>query len=550
MKKKIFRQRLSYRHADFHQSLEIGLAGVSMPLEAGRNYNEEFGVSDDTFQLGSLFGSINSAKFYDGITADSVVPKPEDFIEVPFRLLSATVVGAGTWKATDFTNATVLKRSAPKLNNKPIYKDHETDLDNWVGLIKGTKWTAETVQNGVKVPAGIDGLMAIDAKTNPKIARGILLGSIFSNSVTVDFEWKMSHDFENEYDFYNKVGTLGADGKMIRRVVTDIHDYYESSLVWLGADPFAKAIAEDGTLKNIDESSIYSYAKLPFSKDCSNFGEENDEIKNVLEKEKKLKISFGLEKNVISLATREVPIQTDTTMNKKFLLAFLAAFGGAIGFSKEQFDTVTEDEVIEKLGGLSLMTPEDSSAVALGKAIIPIAAKFLKEGETATPEMFANLSLITAEDLTAAEDAKTKLASFETEKSNFTKEKEEFEKTKTALTANAKIGEQYLADKQAEAIRLYKLAVGEEKSNDTVIGMFKKANHEELEGLLQSYTKEATGKFSGTCKDCGSGNFTFQSTFSSETTEGVTDNTDGILTAAEIREQARRGSFVVGRKEA
>ena len=73
--------------------------------------------------------------------------------------------------------------------------------------------------------------MAVDAKTNPKVARGVLMGSIFSNSVTVEFEWKMSHPFENEYEFLDKIGQYGADGKMIRRVVTKILNYHKSSLI-------------------------------------------------------------------------------------------------------------------------------------------------------------------------------------------------------------------------------------------------------------------------------------------------------------------------------
>ena len=183
-KKKIFRERLNFKHADFRGSVDLGLSGINTAIAtpAVTHHNYE-GFDTRGFQFGNLWSSINDPKFYSDVTASDIVPKEEDFIEVTFRLISATTVGAGTWKATDFTNAKVLKASMDKLNGKPIYKDRETDLDNWVGVVKGTRWSAETTENGVKIPAGIDGLMLIDAKTNPKIARGLLLGSIFSNSV-------------------------------------------------------------------------------------------------------------------------------------------------------------------------------------------------------------------------------------------------------------------------------------------------------------------------------------------------------------------------------
>jgi len=45
------------------------------------------------------------------------------------------------------------------------------------------------------------------------------------------------------------------------------------------------------------------------------------------------------------------------------------------------------------------------------------------------------------------------------------------------------------------------------------VSLFDKATTDEVEGLLKQYTKTATGKFTGKCKDCGSGEFTFQSTY-------------------------------------
>src|SRR5690606_12701038 len=113
-----------------------------------------------------------------------------------------TTVGAGSWKATDFSDVRMLKGSMGKLKGKTVYKEHDQEVDNWLGFVKETSWSEQfTNSTGDTVPAGIDGVLLIDAKTNPKIARGLLMGTIYSNSVTVVFDWEMSHHFEDEWEF-------------------------------------------------------------------------------------------------------------------------------------------------------------------------------------------------------------------------------------------------------------------------------------------------------------------------------------------------------------
>ena len=155
--------------------------------------------------------------------------------------------------------------------------------------MRGAKWTESFTDNkNIRIPAGIDAILAIDAKTNPKIARGVLAGGIFSNSVTVDFDWVPSHDIDNQYEFENLVGTYAADGRMITREVTKIHDYYESSLCWLGADPYAKLIDKEGNLVNVDITSTYD--------------SENQTVRDRYTKENRYNISLCWDKNVLSLS--------------------------------------------------------------------------------------------------------------------------------------------------------------------------------------------------------------------------------------------------------
>jgi len=241
IKKKTYRMKMNFSKDELAGSVSLGAVGISMPMLdplSLEEYRKGLSRQRDSMNFGMLG---NDPKYYQDTKMTDITPKPEDFLEVPFRLISATIVGGGTWKATDFSNTAILKKSTSLLDGVPLYKDHETDLDNWVGLVNGVKWTGAFKDvSGVDVPAGIDGIVAIDIKTNPKVARGVAAGAIYSNSVTVEFDWEMSHTYENEWDFLNKLGTIGGDGKMIRRVVTAIHNYHESSLVWLGADPFAK----------------------------------------------------------------------------------------------------------------------------------------------------------------------------------------------------------------------------------------------------------------------------------------------------------------------
>ena len=194
---------------------------------------------------------------------EDVQVREEDLLLVPFRLISATIVGAYSWKATDFSDAKVLRNSMRKLLKKPVYTQHFADPDNAIGFVKDVVWTNAYMQNGVEVPAGIDGVLAIDTVGDRKesLARGIQMGAIHSNSVSVEFEWKASHDFQNEYDFLDAIGSV-VDGKMVTRVVTKVVDFFESSLVDLGADPYAKIIDSNGNLINIEEgATITQYKK-------------------------------------------------------------------------------------------------------------------------------------------------------------------------------------------------------------------------------------------------------------------------------------------------
>jgi hypothetical protein len=184
-------------------------------------------------------------------------PKEEDYIRVPFRLLSAHIVGAGTWKATDFSDEAVLKASMPMLLGKPAYINHDIwDVNNSIGIIESVEWS----EKDGDVPAGINGVYRIDAVANTNLARKVLGDEIQGSSVTIDYEYMPSHEFEEEWKFESRIGEM-IDGKMVCRKVTGILNYYESSLVGFPADPFAKKLDPEGNPMNAPKSGTYNFAE-------------------------------------------------------------------------------------------------------------------------------------------------------------------------------------------------------------------------------------------------------------------------------------------------
>jgi hypothetical protein len=180
-------------------------------------------------------------------------PKEEDFIYARFRLLSAHIVGADSWQATDFSNEQVLKKSIPLLEGKPAYINHSTySIENSIGTIVNLKWVEKSKdEQGNEIPAGIEGDYRIDAVSNNKIARSVLNGEIQGSSVTIAFTWTPSHVFEEDYMFEWRCGET-INGEMVRRIVDEVVDYYESSLVFRPADPYARPVSPKNTAVSSD----------------------------------------------------------------------------------------------------------------------------------------------------------------------------------------------------------------------------------------------------------------------------------------------------------
>jgi len=191
--------------------------------------------------------------------SDSLSAKPEDFIRVPVRALTKTIVGAYTWKASDFGSVD-MENTVDMANGLTIYPDHNASVENFLGRTAEAYYQGDTVVGDRRIPGGINVMAYIDTVANPKIARGMATGQLNSMSVTVNFDWKPSHEFKKADDFYKAVGSIASDGKMVRRIVTKINGYAELSIVYNGADPYAKTLDASGNVSNPYKPSIVNYS--------------------------------------------------------------------------------------------------------------------------------------------------------------------------------------------------------------------------------------------------------------------------------------------------
>ena len=167
-------------------------------------------------------GSFFKLPFAENYSPDTLpsdyIPKEEDFVRVPFRLISAAIVAPFSWRATDFSKKGILEASIPLLVGRPAHTDHSWSVNKAVGVVESA-WYSGTKKDasGNVIPAGINGVYKVDAKAFPELARGLMSNppSIQGSSVTIEYEWEPSHKFENKdgetdwWKFFDNIGTLG-----------------------------------------------------------------------------------------------------------------------------------------------------------------------------------------------------------------------------------------------------------------------------------------------------------------------------------------------------
>lgn len=389
--------------------------------------------------------SPNYSTYYPDVTAEDLKPQEVDFIEPVFRLLSETTVSKG-YRPIDFSKKDVLKKSMPMLLGQTINIDHEVAVGNAIGAVSEVYWQQSyKTKTGVIVPAGINGVMKIDGKSNPRIARGIMMEppSIHSNSVTVRFKWEPSHKFEDISEFYNLLGSYDKDGEMYRLVVNEVLGYSETSLVSHGADVWAQKIKEDGEINNPEYASRQS-----FSAD----GSFEDMVGYDFKEELIGELNLEADENTIPIVNNNNKHKSKLTLSMNKLIE---KFVQELGFNEGELN---EENLISKVKE-TLTTKEQEITQ-------------LKTDKDTLSDEITQLT--------------TKNTTLETENSSL-----------------KGIGEQT----RTEAKRLYQLSQGD-KADTNILSLLENAELPTVTSLLKQYQKEVEEKFTESCQDCGSKNVT------------------------------------------
>jgi hypothetical protein len=325
-----------------------------------------------TFELcNSLIAQPNSKAANKAIAQNyssdlSPFPDKSDYLSFAFRQLSATIVGSGTWKSTDFSKPNVLKKSMALLQGVTAFVNHNSyNVLSAIGTVGKPKWDEAIYEGGIeKVPAGISAPFVIDSKIHTDLCRMLNAPEpvINSCSVSIVYEYEPSHAFSKEWEFEDAIGTIAPDGREVTRVVTKIIEYRESSLVGRGADKFAKKQKDDGTIEKMPFSENAKFSDDEFAdtykqngtyfiksdyvgqKLTLNFDSVETEKKVVVEEQKfdATELTKSLElantelkaekAKVVSFETKivELKAELDKANNESKLLAVRAEFGDKV----------------------------------------------------------------------------------------------------------------------------------------------------------------------------------------------------------------------------
>lgn len=431
-----------------HKPEKIQMSQINDKIEAAPQDIQQFGLFDNA--------TPNYATYYPDVTEEDLNPKDSEFIEPIFRMLSNVTVHA-QWNPINFPEA-VLKKSMYKLIGQTVNIDHEMAVGNAIGSVKSVEWQKAYTSNGIKVPSGINATLKIDGKSNPRIARGIMMDppSIHSNSVTVNFAWAKSHPKMDDDEFFSKLGSFDDKGKFVQKVATDILGYHETSLVSHGADPFAQKVKEDGKIVN----PSYAHDRYPLSaiqEDIHSFTWDwkSPEIFN----EEVIKNSY-IEKSNNNNENKE---------NMKDLLKFIAVL-----FTLEA-DSLTEENYKKILGdidykGLKILADKSKEPV----------------------------KILELEGVEAIENEIKGLRTF----------KEGVPKDLDAKISLAETGQEAIDALKADTKRLYALTIEEGKEDINILSLIENSEYKILKSLHKQYDEATESMFNHTCNGCGSHDIT------------------------------------------
>ncbi len=454
-------------------SLMLGHMPNSIPSDAYSELN--FGLNKSGIEsYGFWSNSINYNTFYPGVTQEEFMPKDTDFIEPVYRLLSEVIVNK-EWNPVDFSRNGALKASLKMLVGQTVNCDHSTDVANAIGSVKQTFWQESFKQDGIVIPAGINGVLKIDAKANPRLARGILMDppSIHSNSVSVRFIWDKSHPNLDEDEFWSKLGTYDEKGNLICRVVKEIVSYYETSLVSHGADPFAQKIDENGNINDPKFASKQSYS-----------ANRGNDIEYYFMDYKKLIDTESI--NNTTVFNMKSDNSSDHSNNKNSI-------------------NMKEKELLALLVGTGMLTLAEGKEVNLDN---------VKEAVTSLVALKNSLE-------TQGEELNNSKTGLESKVTELTAKVTELENAAQVNKVMAELGANYLKSLQESTVETYKKIYGEKADEAIVTLITGTSDVAQLTALKKTYDAELEKQFPLTCSACGSHDVTRASS-QAEDEEGTT----------------------------
>lgn len=278
--------------------------------------------------------------------------------------------------------------------------------------------------------------------------------SIHSNSVTVQFKWDKSHPGMEDGEFYQKLGTYDSKGEMVRRIVTEVVRYMETSLVSHGADSFAQKIGEDGKIINP------TFAKRTWS---SYEEYRDDKSKQYFFTDYKTDFNSFQEKDNTPDSFNDNGTQENHNPNKE-------------NMNKEL------QEFLEKLFGDNMLS--------------------LAEGKEMTQEEVISCiqSLVSSKN-----SLQTTVDNLTTEKSSLTEQITNLNAEVANLKEMATVGKNHIASLRENAVTTYKKLMGD-KADETIVTMLnaETTGIVTLISLTKDYQSRLEEKFPMVCASCGS----------------------------------------------
>lgn len=436
-----------------HTMLVGAIPSKITPEDFSSKFFEITHKTPETISEFGLFSSdIDYNTYYPDLNPEDLTPQDTEFIEPMFRLLSATIVSKN-YNPTDFSKNGVLKASMPLLLGQTVNCDHETNIGNAIGAVSKVMWQEAYKYGNFTIPAGINGILKIDGKANPRIARGIMMDppSIHSNSVTVSFKWDKSHPNMSDEDFYGKLGSYDEKGNMICRVVTEVVRYLETSLVSHGADTFAQKIGKDGKIVNPE------FAKRTYNSYSEYIG---DDTRKYYMYDCKSEFTEVTENNDTCDSNNNNPLNINPNSNEKMEL-------------KEFLQSLVDKGIISLSEGAELN--QDT------------VLQYLQEMAS------------------SIETKNTEIDSLKVEKTSLQEQVNTLEANVNTLTTMSNIGIEFVTKLREGAVSTYKKLKGEEADN-TIINMLnaETTGVATLQSLKGEFEAQLEAKFPLKCSKCGS----------------------------------------------